>query len=1094
MKNPKSVTLLTLLIFSLIAFCSPAAFCYITPGVDYYKTVEPTEIIFGSESLEQIPADFFGPGSDPFDGIICLKGKPIDPCHSDTDTIIERLTPPDACGIVELEIVSLDLVSTAPITVTYYGGSFPADSFFDVYVTLNPIFDSNGIMKGTKTHANGGTYDSVFNVQPRFEFREVDGVGPPLVWEPYDPINIKSSYYGNWQDTPLPHSVPPGNDFYPITEEPHIMDIGFDSGRLSLMPATDGNDYDYKTYDLLPYGVRVKWAQPPFIFDPCEPIYLGWNEYGNFVADDFRCDSNKPITMIRWWGSFENWHDEMIPPPEELPNEFHLTIWTNVPPDYADPESFSRPHQIIHEIYCDEYDVEFYGWEENPETGEQTAKFMLTQFLDPCDYWYQPGDWDIYWLGIEPIYSQMVCADCNADSDGDGDVDTDDQVNFMACFGLPPVGDCQWADLNCDGLINMPDLPILSCQMSEGWPDPNCCDPFIEPIEPNFPFGVETRPHYFADDAVRIYSEMPLDQPTFMPIKDTNGFSWDLSFKLGTGEKKEIVQHLKWSQPPLETVPMYETANLYGFDLWSVAPADPCNDPINPGPMMWLTQADDFRCIGNMPVTSIHWWGSFYNWPAEYYYKYNMLPPQPSSFWIGFWSNTLGGTAPFEWSRPNELLWQKNFPANRIETQWFGDDISFYAGQEGWLDFDRDVCFQYNLELRPHEYFRQSEFEENTIDNIFWISIVAIYDEPVYGYQWGWKTRPVVWEDAAVTTWLPDNPQPGMILTPDIWLQTTPFSAFFMGGPVFYIDRYWDLSFELDTDPNYIKFEQPFTTLRDWQHYEEAPSMALESDGEPTIIQMEADDWLCTKRTPVTAISWAGSYRNYTYNPAEPNFLGKLLPNKPDYFLLSIWTDVPVDDPCNTYPYSHPGRKVWEYRAYDYDEVMVGYDSYIENLFPLPVRQQPVYRYSVRLPREDFFFQPQYEKVYWLSIVAVYSELNDPIYTWGWTNHKHNFNDDAVIGQFIPHESRWDWNEIFDQTGESADLSFVLFTDPDYCTFCADYELDGIVNTYDLSIFVDNWLWTGLPGGYNDGDLNCDGSVTFFDYAIFAMQWLESCP
>ena len=104
-------------------------------------------------------------------------------------------------------------------------------------------------------------------------------------------------------------------------------------------------------------------------------------------------------------------------------------------------------------------------------------------------------------------------------------------------------------------------------------------------------------------------------------------------------------------------------------------------------------------------------------------------------------------------------------------------------------------------------------------------------------------------------------------------------------------------------------------------------------------------------------------------------------------------------------------------------------------------------------------------------------------------------NDDAVAGYFDPDEDpQWVWEELFDQTGESEDMSFTLFTDPDVCCQCADFVSDGMVDFNDLIIFVSNWLWTGSPGGYNTADLNCDGEVQLLDFAIFSSQWLASCP
>ena len=212
------------------------------------------------------------------------------------------------------------------------------------------------------------------------------------------------------------------------------------------------------------------------------------------------------------------------------------------------------------------------------------------------------------------------------------------------------------------------------------------------------------------------------------------------------------------------------------------------------------------------------------------------------------------------------------------------------------------------------------------------------------------------------------------------------------------------------------------------------------------------------------------------------------LPVPPDGFELKIWTDVAAgEDPL--VPYSHPDRAVWSFMAMapKYDEVLVGYDKN-----PTGEPNEAVFRYSVRIPEEAWFKQPDYNEVFWLSVQAIYNDFQ--LYPWGWTNHKHQFNDDAVSGQMSADGTGWSWTEILDQTRASADMSFMLFTDPDVCNSCADYNLDNIVNFLDYADFADDWEWVGSPGCFNNTDLNCDGVGDFKDLAIFVNQWLTYCP
>ena len=155
-------------------------------------------------------------------------------------------------------------------------------------------------------------------------------------------------------------------------------------------------------------------------------------------------------------------------------------------------------------------------------------------------------------------------------------------------------------------------------------------------------------------------------------------------------------------------------------------------------------------------------------------------------------------------------------------------------------------------------------------------------------------------------------------------------------------------------------------------------------------------------------------------------------PRKPDYFWLSLWTDNPNPYPNDNAYYSQPNQLVWEYKATEYDEVLVGYDNYSQNFAP-DFGHEAVYRYSVRIPRKYWFYQPGKEQVYWLSVVAVYYNLESAPYEWGWTNHPYVYNDTAVTTLFpasYPYGDSPQWSPLYDPTRAKEDMSFMLFTDP----------------------------------------------------------------
>ncbi|MFQ5496173.1 MAG: hypothetical protein ACE5EX_12425, partial [Phycisphaerae bacterium] len=147
--------------------------CEAPPPPDPHRTVQGNSLTFGTPDIPGLPADFFGPGSDPLTGVtVNMQGGP-------NDTLIQRDGPifcpgagfPRPCDPVSVEIVQLDLVSVAPITVTFNGGASTED--WDLAVSLSGLPSSPNLLTATKTHANGGIYDSTIPVLPRLTFTKV---------------------------------------------------------------------------------------------------------------------------------------------------------------------------------------------------------------------------------------------------------------------------------------------------------------------------------------------------------------------------------------------------------------------------------------------------------------------------------------------------------------------------------------------------------------------------------------------------------------------------------------------------------------------------------------------------------------------------------------------------------------------------------------------------------------------------------------------------------------------------------------------------------------------------------------------------------
>jgi len=183
-------------------------------------------------SANPLPADYFGPGSDPFDGTVYLEGDPFDSFGgydglSPTDTIVERKTDagtesfPDTIAI---EIVALELKSIAPITVSFWGGT----EFYDYDVTVSvPEGDTEqetGSMTIRHEDADGGTFDIIaLPVRPLLTFTPVtpgETIGPS-----YWPDPPTSSYFvfgvsgEDWCHTANPLAYPP---LHVVIEKPGL--------------------------------------------------------------------------------------------------------------------------------------------------------------------------------------------------------------------------------------------------------------------------------------------------------------------------------------------------------------------------------------------------------------------------------------------------------------------------------------------------------------------------------------------------------------------------------------------------------------------------------------------------------------------------------------------------------------------------------------------------------------------------------------------------------------------------------------------------------------------------------------------------------
>lgn len=214
------------------------------------------------------------------------------------------------------------------------------------------------------------------------------------------------------------------------------------------------------------------------------------------------------------------------------------------------------------------------------------------------------------------------------------------------------------------------------------------------------------------------------------------------------------VEAVKWSQPPVRTDPD-PSACYWGWDELSLYEGK-------------QIVADDWRCEDARPVTDIHWWGSYREWELS-------TPPQlvPVAFHIGIWTDVPAIPEPF--SHPGVMIWEWIAPYPEVHERAAGCD--FHPG----MMQQPDTCFEYHLNLPPGAWFHQEPGQ-----HVYWLSISAIYPQPVDQYPWGWKTRPHFFNDDAVRILAPTAPQPGVIYE--------------FGEPIMLNQESWDMAFALTTE------------------------------------------------------------------------------------------------------------------------------------------------------------------------------------------------------------------------------------------------------------------------------------------------------
>ncbi len=315
-----------------------------------------------------------------------------------------------------------------------------------------------------------------------------------------------------------------------------------------------------------------KWIQPP----DCEygidmPSYAFKPEQGDLirryvVGDDWLCDG-RPITDIRWWGSYPGWPEEAPPGSTGIgrPIGFRLSWYTDIPAELT-VEGYSRPGHLLTNVI-----VDLLGYNVPAQAAGEVSEFYYCTVDKPYappvflehEYLYEvelEAPWNekrgrIYWLTIEAIYPvgyepDEMHPEWGWKTSTEKDV-IDDAVVWVVQDPMVP----DWKEMI------WPDYP---------WQGPTISGLFWPPVM------VPTYYMAFTQEAIE-------------------GPSVNMAFELLTDVCPRRTE--KWEQPP---------DMFMGTDMWSWTDLEDAHKSD------WL-RADDFVSDGRL-ISDIHWWGSYSNW------------------------------------------------------------------------------------------------------------------------------------------------------------------------------------------------------------------------------------------------------------------------------------------------------------------------------------------------------------------------------------------------------------------------------------------------------------------------------------------------
>ncbi|MBN1558015.1 MAG: hypothetical protein JW951_07705 [Lentisphaerae bacterium] len=425
------------------------------------------------------------------------------------------------------------------------------------------------------------------------------------------------------------------------------------------------------------------------------PTWGMWDPQGGgidtmyLVADDWWCDG-RPITGLRWWGSYLGWEIEEPPltKADGRPVGFKLTWYTDVPTNAALGIEYSRPGvEITNTIVA----LAPYDWPEPPQAGQVVESYYcivtnkLTMPGYEHEYLYEAvletpwleKEGTVYWLSIQALYDITEPPESGTPKWGwktSDELDTIDDAVVWDTTGMPHA-EIPWQEMN------WPRYPLPRL-----WEQSHGYNRFIMPP----------------------------------PTNPSVNMAFELWTDVCPGRAK------KWVQEP---------DMVFGTDMWCWR-----KEEGPPG----VIRADDFVSDGRL-ITDIHWWGSYSNWQwwVPGCATNPVSPPKglnrPKWFLLS-WHLDDGACRPL--NPPLRDIWVSITNCHEVyygtvTQEWVNPEILHYEHE-----------YQYYVDL-----LEVDSWWEEIAGEHYWLNIQAVFDAEFFPGMdenqhmgWGWKVARGFWE------------------------------------------------------------------------------------------------------------------------------------------------------------------------------------------------------------------------------------------------------------------------------------------------------------------------------------------------------------